>query len=230
MPIVNSSNYRDYAASAWLDPKETLPEKILRVERGRNKLYCQNPNKWEIFANLIGMIENDRELAEVFEIHEDEFLWQHRIVRKKNIINTRVIELCQPCEFYPSLPKCYDTTGQNFPGLYFLGATYFVPTTKQPIYAVKIGVSYSSVGSRIASYGTHNPFIYHTRDMALPFEICDDADEATCHKFLASLAVQQIDKETEWYIVDEKTYFFLCENMRNVEFFANVATGKIRAI
>lgn len=229
MGIITASNYRENITDNWLHGKTTLDSKIRVIESGRKLLYCQNPNKWHVFACLIGAIESDNELSELYEINEKAYHWDKRIVRKKITLTPQALAPTRPIGQYPNLPKCYDTNEQEFAGLYFVGATYFVPTTMQPIYAVKIGMS-SNVGERIRSYGTHNPFIYHERDMSLPFYSCYEADEHTCHAFLASLAIQKLEKDTEWYIVDEKTYFFLCEHMKKYDFFVGVATGKIRAI
>lgn len=230
MSFVNANNYRDNVNDFWLRDCSSLEEKVFRVEKYRKQLYCQNPDKWHIFALLIGMIENDEGLSELFAINEQAHLWEARIIRKKHYAAPITVELARPTDVYPDLPKSYDTSGQAFPGLYFIGATYFVPTTKQPIYAVKIGSSYNEVGRRIRDYGTYNPFIYHEREMSLPYTLCPEAEEITCYNFLASLAVQKIEKITEWHIVDEKTYFYLCEHFKNKSFFAGVATGRIRAI
>ena len=232
MAIVHNNNYRDHtdSYSSYFPSNFTLEEKIRKVESLRNYLYCQNPNKWMYFAILIGAIEHDKELAALYEINEDATYWINRIQKKPCMIEPPQVIL-RPLGRYPdSLPQCYDTSGQGFGGLYFMGATYFNPITMRPIYAVKVGLSYTDIGRRIQSYGTYNPFIYHERTHVLPFRVCREASERKCRSFLNSVSIQQMDKETEWYIVDEKTYLYLCENMKRVSFFAGVATGKIRAI
>ena len=229
---IGKENYREMADfwganHAW---SESLQELIDLIERFRAKLYCQNPEKWKYFALCIAAIEQVPELAELYEINENAHYWDDRVKRKPRKTEPPQVNL-RPLACYPNvLPKCYDTSGQDFGGLYFMGATYFNPISLNPIYAVKVGLSYSDIGRRIQDYGTYNPFIYHERAHVLPFSACDEASEKMCHSFLSSISIQQMDKESEWYIVDEQTYLYLCENMKRVSFFAGVATGKIRAI
>ena len=209
---------------------ETIQEKIELVERYRERLYCKNPNKWRYFAILINAILNDFEINRLYDFDLDAFYWDDRICRKSIKVTPKALVLC-PIETYDSIiPICYDTSEQDFGGLYFMGASYHNPITKYPLYAVKIGKSDYNIGARIKSYGTANPFIYHEKDHVLPDFICSDADEKTCHSFLKSVAVQALDKNTEWFVVNESTYFQLCELFKDKEFFAGVATGKIRAI
>lgn len=207
-----------------------INDKIKMIEYYRDRLYCNNPNKWRYYAIIINAIANDETIQQLYGFNENAYHWSGRVYRKINQIKPGSI-VFRPKEVYnTSLPVCYDTSDQEFGGLYFIGATYFVPTTMMPIYAVKIGQSYWNIGRRIRDYGTANPFIYHEKEHVLPDFICPDANEKTCHEFLASVAIQKLEKNTEWFIVDEKTYFQLCELFKDKVFFGNVATGKIRAI
>lgn len=209
---------------------KTIQEKIELMEYYRSRLYCKNPNKWRYFAIIINAILNDEEIHNLYELDMDAYHWNDRVYRKTKKTHPNSITL-RPLEVYDfNIPVCYDTSEQEFGGLYFLGASYFVPTTKHPIYAVKIGKSDYDIGSRIKSYGTANPFIYHEKEHVLPDFICPTANEKTCHAFLSSIAVQALDKNTEWFIVNEVTYFKLCELFKDKKFFADVATGRIRAI
>lgn len=233
MAIVSKENYREYAASSYSiqnASSKSIQELVHDIEYHRNRLYCKNPDKWLHFAICIGMIEQVSELSELYTINEGAFLWEDRITRKSRTMEPPQISL-RPLACYPdTLPICYDTSGQDFPGLYFMGATYFNPINMQPIYAVKIGMSSSNIGRRIQDYGTYNPFIYHERAHTLPFGVCETANERLCHAFLESVSIQKMDKTSEWYIVDKQTYLYLCENMKRITFFEGVATGKIRAI
>lgn len=220
----NVENYRYHFPSDY-----TLEEKIKKVEDYRKRLKCQNPNKWAYYAVLIGAIRYDEQLAALYEVNDQAHYWADRVKRKSNKVEPPQVVL-RPAGKYSSLPVCYDYSHQDFDGLYFMGATYFNPVTMSPIYAVKVGKSDTSIGERIRSYGTANPFIYHERSHVLPYAACGEADEETCHRFLESIAIQNLEKDTEWYIVDGKTYFFLCENFKRMTFFEGVATGKIRAI
>ena len=62
MSFVGANNYRDNVTDFWLRDCSSLEEKVFRVEKYRKQLYCQNPDKWHIFALLIGMIENDEDI------------------------------------------------------------------------------------------------------------------------------------------------------------------------
>lgn len=225
------NKYQEYIESYhYYFPSDfTLEEKIKKVEDLRCGLHCKNPNKWFYFGILIGAISHDEQLAALYEVDEDANYWVNRVRRRSNKVEPPRVVL-RPAGKYNSLPVCYDYSHQEFSGLYFMGATYFDPITMVPIYAVKVGKSDSDIGQRIRSYGTANPFIYHERTHVLPYAACWEADEETCHRFLASVSVQKLEKNTEWYIVDRETYFFLCENFKRVTFFEGVATGKIRAI
>lgn len=207
-----------------------IDDKIKMIENYRDRLYCKNPNKWRYYAVIINAIINDEAIQQLYGINEDAHYWNDRVYRKKIEGEPEPITLRPKMVYNTSLPVCYDTSDQEFGGLYFVGATYFVPTTMMPIYAVKIGKSYWDIGRRIRDYGTANPFIYHEKEHVLPDFICPEADEKTCHEFLASIAIQKLEKNTEWFIVDEKTYFQLCELFKDKAFFGNVAMGKIRAI
>lgn len=234
MAIVFSADCGDYQECVenyyhYFPSDYTLEEKIKRVEDFRSCLHCKNSNKWRYFGILIGAISHDEQLAALYEINEDAHYWSDRVKRRSNKVEPPRVVL-RPAGKYSSLPVCYDYSHQEFSGLYFMGATYFDPVTMVPIYAVKVGKSDSDIGQRIRSYGTANPFIYHERTHVLPYAACWEADEETCHRFLASVSVQNLEKDTEWYIVDRETYFFLCENFKRVTFFEGVATGKIRAI
>lgn len=207
-----------------------LKEKIELVEYYRCRLYCKNPNKWRYFAILINAIINDIEIQNLYGVDMEAHYWDDRVYRKTPKTRPDSIAL-RPLETYDtSIPVCYDTSEQDFGGLYFMGATYFIPTTIHPIYAVKIGKSDNDIGARINSYGTANPFIYHKKEHVLPYFVCPDANEKTCHHFLNSIAIQALEKNTEWYIVSKETYFELCELFQDKDFFKKVATGKIRAI
>ena len=233
MAIINKENYRNYAANSCFvsstSPK-SIQELIHEIEYHRDRLYCKNPDKWLHFAICIGMIEQIPELSKLYTINENAFLWEDRITRKSRTMEPSRIALRPLARYSDTLPTCYDTSGQNFSGLYFMGATYFNPINMQPIYAVKIGMSNSNIGRRIQDYSTYNPFIYHERAHTLPFGICKTANEKLCHSFLASISIQKMDKNSEWYIVDKQTYLYLCEHMKSITFFEGVATGKIRAI
>lgn len=209
---------------------ETIQEKIELVEYYRERLYCKNSNKWRYFAILINAILNDSEINHLYSFDLDAFYWDDRICRKSIEVAPKAIIL-RPTEIYNStIPVCYDTSEQDFGGLYFIAASYHHPITKHPIYAVKVGQSAYNIGARIKSYGTANPFIYHEKEHVLPDFLCPDADEKTCHRFLQSIAIQALDKNTEWFIVTKTTYLRLCELFKDKNFFAGVATGKIRAI
>lgn len=219
MDKVTACNYREYVENrkplCRNIPSEHR-EKLAEIEYNR-LLKCSYPYKYRHFATLIALITVDDFLSSQYAINEDTYYWEDKIYPKQKKQTS-------------DLPICYDISGQNFGGLYFMGATYFVPTTMKHFYAVKIGVSYENIGKRISQYGTANPFIYHEKEHVLPFSFSPKASEEECHKFLKRISVQNIAKNTEWYLVDEETYFYLCEKMKDKYFFDGVATGRIRSI
>ena len=219
MDRITAYNYQEYVKTkkfSFQHLSEDEKEEI--VEKEYNELLSASyVSKYEHFAALIALITEDEFLSSKYIINEDAYYWEDKIYPKKQKQTSE-------------LPICYDTSNQNFGGLYFIGATYFVPTTMKHFYAVKIGVSYENIGKRISQYGTANPFIYHEKEHVLPFSLFPHANEETCHKFLKRISIQNIAKSTEWYIVDEKTYFYLCEKMKDHDFFNAIATGRIREI
>ena len=219
MDKVTAYNYKEYVEnkkSLCRNIPSKHREKLAEIEYNR-LLKCSYPYKYHHFATLIALIIVDDFLSSQYTINEDAYYWEDKIYIKQEKKTS-------------DLPICYDTSNQNFSGLYFIGATYFVPTTMKHFYAVKIGVSYENIGKRISQYGTANPFIYHEKEHVLPFSLFPHANEETCHKFLKRISIQKIAKNTEWYIVDEKTYFYLCEKMKDHDFFNAIATGRIREI
>lgn len=209
----------------------SLKEKITAIDEARDHLYCANPAKFGVFSAIVNFIDNDESLKQMYIIDPTQTFWGDRIKIIRHMDDAPESIVLRPTNFQSALPIAYDTENQDYTGLYFIGATYFVPTTMEAIYAVKIGIARRQfIGSRLRQYGTANPFIYHEREHTLPFYCCPEANERVCHDFLENLAIRRFEKDSEWYIVDRDTYFFLCENLKDKAFFANIATGKVRTI
>ena len=119
--------------------------------------------------------------------------------------------------------SCYNVSlPYDICGLYFLGDIKYDPTYGK-IFLIKIGCS-SNLIKRVNSYLTHNPMFYCDNTI-LPYGAYEKG-ESNAHEFLARVAIGRPTYSKEWFIVDETTYFELCEKFKDHQFFRDVAEGK----
>ncbi len=97
-------------------------------------------------------------------------------------------------------------------GLYFIGMVGINPLTKQTYYLVKIGAS-EDCERRVNQYASYNPMLFCSKCVC-PGDNTGTYSVAECetiaHNILASLACSRAQRAKEWFYVDEKTYFDLC--------------------
>lgn len=208
-----------------MNPSSHIITLISKVEYIRKQLHSRNPHKWELRDEIITMFENEPELYEYYDIDWDKTFWDDRLRRKPQYVEPMPIQLSWPKVWLDECAARYDYD-EHFPGLYFLGATYFNPMTNIPYYMVKIGSTHRTVAERLKQYTTHNPMIFHDH-ASLPFSICPEASESNCHNFLAKHAIQHPERGAEWYMVDKETYLLFCERFQSPFFFAKVASGEM---
>lgn len=94
-------------------------------------------------------------------------------------------------------------------GLYLVGSTYINPFSKQTYYWIKVGMSTNLV-KRLRSYRTENPMVWIADTMAVDKEDVYSM-ERECHIILSDVAYGIARNTDEWFIVDEKTYFEICD-------------------
>jgi hypothetical protein len=90
-------------------------------------------------------------------------------------------------------------------GLYFIGETHFNPKTNEKFYWVKIGKA-TNLYERMRNYNTHNPMLWR-----IAFNTKDYDKEKFYHKELKKVCLNTCNHNDEWFLVDEDTYFAMCE-------------------
>lgn len=93
-------------------------------------------------------------------------------------------------------------------GLYLVGSVYINPYTKRIYYWIKVGLS-TNLRKRLKGYRSENPMVW----IADILEMGDDligTMEHECHIALSDVAQGIAPNTDEWFIVDEETYFDIC--------------------
>lgn len=199
---------------------------IKKIESLRCRLCATNPQKWIIVDEIQYYLEENPELQNYYEVNWNAHYWSDRIRQKRVKIDTLPIELSWPKETEEKvIPACYNYE-EDFPGLYFIGVSYFNPITMIPYYFVKIGKA-DNIANRLRTYTTHNPMIFHN-NASLPLSLYSLSNgESMCHHFLQRHSIQAPEYGKEWFAVDKETYLTFCERFQDPFFFAAVARGEI---
>lgn len=95
-------------------------------------------------------------------------------------------------------------------GLYLVGSVYIDPHTKQIYYWIKVGMSAAGLDKRLRGYRTENPMVWIADTMEVDIEDVYRMEQE-CHIMLSDVAYGIARNTDEWFIVDEKTYFEICE-------------------
>lgn len=118
--------------------------------------------------------------------------------------------------------NCFNYEDEHFPGIYFNGDIKFDPKYGK-LHFVKCGGG-NDVAKRLGQYPTYNPMFYHQ------YTSCRmenwTAGETLVQAFLAKYAIGAPERSKEWFIVDEETYYKMCELFSNPTLFKQIATGK----
>lgn len=96
------------------------------------------------------------------------------------------------------------------PGLYLVGSVYIDPHTKKIFYWIKVGMSATSLAKRLKGYRSENPMIWIADYMYVDLDNVYEM-EHDCHIALSDVAYGIARNTEEWFIVDEDTYFEICE-------------------
>lgn len=121
--------------------------------------------------------------------------------------------------------SCATITERGMRGLYFVAMMAHNPDGKN-FYLVKIGKA-EDIGSRMRQYASHNPMIYHNNCSLYINEGRLEPYEHNCHNFLNNIAFGRAQNSLEWYYVNEKDYYTLCDLFASPSTFAAIACGKI---
>ena len=148
---------------------------------------------------MVGMFQSIPELAECWEYHPNELVWDNRFVKK-----------FEPKE--NNLPIFYDerTNLKKAPkaeGLYFVGHSAFNPENGEVQYWIKIGES-SNLYNRLKTYRTCVPSAF-----VIGFKETSKAgfEESRYHYLIEQIALYRNQNNAEWYMVNRETYLEMCE-------------------
>ena len=94
-------------------------------------------------------------------------------------------------------------------GLYLVGSTYVDPHTKKFYYWIKVGMSATSLAKRLRSYHSENPMVWIADVMYVDTDNVYEM-EHECHIALSEIAHNIARNTEEWFLVDEETYFEIC--------------------
>lgn len=137
------------------------------------------------------------------------FRIKDRFQERATIVHSEPIDLSE-LNALPFYSSDVDTREMHFPeelrnvaGLYFLGMVNMNPNTKEIFYWVKIGIA-NDLYKRMGAYNTHCPMLWH-------IDYLYDDNELYYHAQLAKYALARCNHNTEWFMVDEKTYFEMCQ-------------------
>jgi hypothetical protein len=115
----------------------------------------------------------------------------------------------------------------NKAGIYFVAMIGITPDNHK-YYLIKNGKA-DHVKDRIKQYASHNPMIYHN-NCYLPIDPTQEnilTTEANCHEYIAKRAYARAQNTKEWFYVDEKTYYELCDTFANHEKFRAIGNGEL---
>lgn len=126
-----------------------------------------------------------------------------------------------PCIKNGIFKQKYMSDCENFSGVYFIGDIKYDPLYGKMFY-VKVGSS-KNVGQRIKQYRTYNPAFFHHL-CSLPTRHYRRAEE-NCQEYLRSKIKFAPKYTAEWWIVNEETYWKMCEEFSNEESFSKIAKG-----
>lgn len=102
-------------------------------------------------------------------------------------------------------------------GLYLIGNTVFNPITNQKFYWIKIGLTTNSI-TRFSSYNTDNPMYFYIDFLPIKDRKQVKHYETIYQDELKGKVVACCERNNEWFLVDEETYFKICEEKFNYFF------------
>jgi len=115
----------------------------------------------------------------------------------------------------------------NGAGIYFVSMIGATPDDHK-YYLIKNGKA-DHIKDRIKQYASHNPMIYHN-NYYLPINPVNEnilTIESNCHEYIARKAYARAQNTKEWFYVDEKTYYELCDIFSNPDKFRAIGNGEM---
>ena len=127
----------------------------------------------------------------------------HNSKTEKNNRGSSKMNKAEQQGLFSDLFKSHRTNGS---GVYLIGNTTFNPITKEERYWVKVGKA-TTLNQRINQYLTHAPDIYFIDWRPTRKDLLTDYE----NRYHSQLELQATYNRTEWFKVDKKTYFEICE-------------------
>lgn len=175
--------------------------------------------KWKLFLDKVWQNYSSLLITRYYHRNSRSFVEQYgRIVEEKPeelTLNTLPV-INMPCAAI---------TEQGMRGLYFVAMMAHNPDDTN-FYLVKVGKA-EDIGNRMKQYASHNPMIYHNNCSLYISEGNLDPYEHNCHIFLSNIAFGRAQNSLEWYYVNEKDYYALCDLFSSPSTFAAIACGKV---
>jgi hypothetical protein len=190
----------------------------------KSYLLC-NATKKKRITRCKELMEEHPELKEYYIINEDEYFVSERIsCTVKEHLKDEIHALLKPVAALPTYDiDCLKIDdNEHYEGIYFVGDIKYDPTYGK-LHLVKVGGS-TDVAKRMKTYTTHNPMFYHNYT-SIP---CSNfrVHEKEVQGFLERVAIGLPPTSCEWYIVDEETYYKLCDLFKNKIIFTSIANGE----
>lgn len=197
-------------AKCYADIKSLLPcsaTKKKRIERCRELMERYPDLKKYYTINDDAYFVSDRITCNIAETVKEEV---HNLLHETKALPTYNIDCLRIDD------------SEHYEGIYFVGDIKYDPTYGK-VYLVKCGGS-TDISKRIKTYTTHNPMFFHNYT-SIP---CNNyhIHEKSVQRFLERVAIGVPPTSSEWYIVDEATYFKLCELFSNKVIFTSIANGE----
>ena len=183
---------------------------------------------------MIELAQNHPEINEYWEINLNYFHWENRFKKIKDFqeeeqiifngvkdksytiknygqadFNTVTDYIVSHASDYMETKEVWND-GINFdlpekPGLYMIGEITYNPDLNKLLYGIKVGKG-KNLKNRIASYKTCGSTPFVCDYLLVPMEKLDYV-EKICHFALNGLCLGLNAHNTEWFYMDEKTYF-----------------------
>lgn len=202
--------YIEEMAKCYADVKSYLP--------------C-NATKKKRIARCKELMEEYPILKDYYTINEDEYFVADRIsCNIQEAVKQEIHDLLRPIAPLPTYNiDCLKIDDlEEYEGVYFVGDIKYDPTYGK-LHLVKGGGS-TNISKRMKTYTTHNPMFFHNYT-SIP---CSNyrVHEKAVQNFLERVAIGVPPTSAEWYIVEEETYYKLCELFKNKIIFTSIANGE----
>lgn len=136
-------------------------------------------------------------------------LTQYSGTHKSEIVRDLLNETLERGEINYSELGEMSNVSQPIEGLYLMGDPKFNPITNEPIYCVKVGLSYTSMSRRMNDYSTYNPVMYNQNYLYTTHDLTGILEELA--QIQLNKVGQLLPNTKEWFRVSRETYLEIME-------------------